>query len=145
MAVFLALKVDKWTRKSKFSIKNLLILAVLRGNFWQFCGSKKVVFLTFSKFFRNRLGNFEALFTALKDLLFYVFSTLNVDNWSHKWEISIVDRKPKLDKSPTFDCIICTEGRWYLGKWDFQAKFEAVDCKDLNRSRQKPPHLSLTS
>ena len=39
-ACILAPKVDKRPNKSKFSVKNLLILAVLRGHFWNFRGRK---------------------------------------------------------------------------------------------------------
>jgi len=40
LGIFLAQKIDKLFRKSKFSVKNLLILAILMGYFLQFLGEK---------------------------------------------------------------------------------------------------------
>ena len=55
MGLFLALKVAKWPRKSKFSTKNMLILTIFRS-FWSIFGIEKVVFWEFSKLFRNFLS-----------------------------------------------------------------------------------------
>ena len=53
LGIFSAIKVDKWTRKLKFSIKNnLLILAVFRDHFRSFWGSKK----SFSRLFQSCFG-----------------------------------------------------------------------------------------
>ena len=52
LGVILALKVDKLPRYSRFLVKNLVILAKLRGPFWPFSGSKK----SFSGLFQSCFG-----------------------------------------------------------------------------------------
>ena len=52
LGVFSAPKVDKLPRKSNISVKKWLILAVLRGHFWPFWGSKK----SYSGLFQSYLG-----------------------------------------------------------------------------------------
>ena len=52
LGVFSARKIDKWPRKSRFWVKILPTLAVLRGHFWPFSGLKK----SFSGLFQSCFG-----------------------------------------------------------------------------------------
>ena len=60
-----------------------------RRSFLTILGVKKVVFLTFSKFFLSCLESVWALFSALKGPLLGVFSAPKVDKWPLKSKFSV--------------------------------------------------------
>ena len=67
LRVFSASKVDKWPQKSKLSVKNMLIFAVLRVHFGPFWWWKKS-FSGLSRLFWSCLGSVWATFLVLKGL-----------------------------------------------------------------------------
>ena len=83
--VLLAQKFDKLPQKTKIPFKNWLILGVILTVLWV----KKVVFWTFSKYFRCSLRWVSELFLTLKGLLLGELSARKVAKWPRKSKFSV--------------------------------------------------------